>query len=287
MFLFELVQNMEFNNQFIVPWIIFAILAAFLIIVYYGLKVSKVKKTSERYLYLLKIPEKLGAYRLNDKYTYSYSLASKSQFDNVSMDFIVIAVIKENEDLRELYKKCLVNDKKMNEYKQMKLNAPEYHLGKSLDDKIYCQIEKRLCNGISDNGRPTVPSFCFISSYTSPQGRRKYQNTIELTTEEMTIKVAEALLMDDYQYESIKRRKMNRAQFERQKMTPALRYEVLRRDNFRCKICGRSQEDGVKLHVDHILPVSKGGKTEMNNLRTLCEDCNLGKKDKYDPNGIN
>ena len=35
----------------------------------------------------------------------------------------------------------------------------------------------------------------------------------------------------------------------------------------------RRHRDGVRLHVDHIVPVSKGGKTEMHNLQTLCEAC--------------
>lgn len=68
------------------------------------------------------------------------------------------------------------------------------------------------------------------------------------------------------------------AKAERSKMNQSLRYDVLKRDHFRCVICGRSADDGVILHVDHIIPVSKGGKTEIGNLRTLCEDCNLGKK---------
>ena len=70
-------------------------------------------------------------------------------------------------------------------------------------------------------------------------------------------------------------------------MSASLRYDVMKRDHFRCTICGRSADDGVTLHVDHIKPVSKGGKTEMSNLRTLCDYCNLGKSDKYDPNGMN
>lgn len=64
---------------------------------------------------------------------------------------------------------------------------------------------------------------------------------------------------------------------ERKKLTPSMRYDVLNRDGHRCCICGRDASDGVKLHVDHIIPISKGGKTEMSNLRTLCADCNLGK----------
>lgn len=69
---------------------------------------------------------------------------------------------------------------------------------------------------------------------------------------------------------------------ERAKMTPSLRYEILKRDNFHCVLCGRGTEDGVKLEVDHIIPVSKGGKTEPSNLRTLCRDCNRGKSDKLE-----
>jgi len=69
---------------------------------------------------------------------------------------------------------------------------------------------------------------------------------------------------------------------QRRLMSDSLRYEVLRRDGFRCQICGATANDGVKLHVDHIFPVSKGGKTELSNLRTLCERCNMGKRDKIE-----
>lgn len=47
------------------------------------------------------------------------------------------------------------------------------------------------------------------------------------------------------------------------------------------RTCGRGREDGVKLHVDHIVPVSRGGKSVMSNLQTLCEDCNCGKGNRY------
>ena len=59
----------------------------------------------------------------------------------------------------------------------------------------------------------------------------------------------------------------------------SVRYNVLRRDRFICATCGRSPatHQGTVLHVDHIHPESKGGQTVEKNLRTLCEDCNLGK----------
>jgi len=66
---------------------------------------------------------------------------------------------------------------------------------------------------------------------------------------------------------------------DRREIRLAMRYTVLKRDRFRCIVCGRSPAThiGVALHVDHIVPVALGGKTILDNLRALCEDCNLGK----------
>lgn len=62
-----------------------------------------------------------------------------------------------------------------------------------------------------------------------------------------------------------------------------LRFLVMRRDHFRCVVCGRSPatDPSVLLHVDHVLAWSKGGTTELSNLRTLCSHCNLGKSDLH------
>jgi hypothetical protein len=55
-----------------------------------------------------------------------------------------------------------------------------------------------------------------------------------------------------------------------------LRFEILKRDQNRCKNCGRGPDE-VVLNVDHVIPVSLGGKDDPTNLRTLCRDCNSGK----------
>ena len=58
-----------------------------------------------------------------------------------------------------------------------------------------------------------------------------------------------------------------------------LRFQVLKRDNFSCCKCGASpaKDPAVTLHIDHIIPWSKGGQTILENLQTLCSECNLGK----------
>ena len=58
-----------------------------------------------------------------------------------------------------------------------------------------------------------------------------------------------------------------------------LRYKVMMRDNFKCCACGASpaKNPEIELHIDHIIPWSKGGETTIDNLQTLCSKCNLGK----------
>lgn len=60
-----------------------------------------------------------------------------------------------------------------------------------------------------------------------------------------------------------------------------LRLQVLQRDNFKCVYCGASPATNtdIQLHIDHIVPFSKSGKTELCNLQTLCQNCNWGKGD--------
>ena len=60
---------------------------------------------------------------------------------------------------------------------------------------------------------------------------------------------------------------------------PRLRYKVMKRDNWTCVLCGvrRTKDNNVQLHVDHKIPYSKGGRTVLSNLRTLCSTCNLGR----------
>ncbi|MCL2384151.1 MAG: HNH endonuclease [Oscillospiraceae bacterium] len=64
----------------------------------------------------------------------------------------------------------------------------------------------------------------------------------------------------------------------------SLRYKILVRDKFSCKKCGQSpaKNPNVVLHVDHIVPFSKGGDSTENNLEIKCSDCNYGKSNNYD-----
>jgi hypothetical protein len=65
----------------------------------------------------------------------------------------------------------------------------------------------------------------------------------------------------------------------RRTIPKALRFDVFKRDSFKCQYCGSAAPEFV-LHIDHILPRAKGGTNDITNLITSCLACNLGKSDK-------
>lgn len=67
---------------------------------------------------------------------------------------------------------------------------------------------------------------------------------------------------------------------ERGKVSNKLRFKIYERDNHRCRNCGIS-DDYENLEIDHIIPISKGGKSIEENLQTLCKSCNKQKGNTY------
>ena len=89
---------------------------------------------------------------------------------------------------------------------------------------------------------------------------------------------------DDLTYEEVIAGKTRRRPVRQARRKPTLRqrFQVMMRDKFRCRLCGRSPatHPGVVLRIDHIVPWSRGGKTIDSNLQTLCEECNQGKSNR-------
>lgn len=78
---------------------------------------------------------------------------------------------------------------------------------------------------------------------------------------------------------------------KRRSLSQKIRFEVFKRDKFKCTYCGlgptldnndiilqiKEISTDVVLEVDHSLAVANGGDNDMLNLRTSCKKCNLGK----------
>jgi 5-methylcytosine-specific restriction endonuclease McrA len=76
-----------------------------------------------------------------------------------------------------------------------------------------------------------------------------------------------------YRYEpsAVKQRKID-------DFTTEQKEAILKRDGYKCVICGRGRKDGVELHIDHIKPRYLGGKSTIENGQTLCAQHNFIKK---------
>lgn len=66
---------------------------------------------------------------------------------------------------------------------------------------------------------------------------------------------------------------------KRKTITKKTRFEVFKRDGFKCQYCGAMAPD-VPLVIDHIDPISKGGADSIMNYVTACQPCNAGKSDR-------
>lgn len=226
-----------------------------------------------------------GFIPLKPIYTISKTVDSKPRFDKFNFDVeIVHWVLRDTQRFHSIVMKSNSNAALWKEYNaRLSLSresiTPEECKRLSIPCKQAIKLEEKLFNERLFEQPVIDPLFSLKVSYVTPAGRHHYSKQMNYTIPHINF------LINEYQ-ERERKVDLNRA--ERQKMTPSLRYEILKRDKFRCVICGRTAEkDGIKLHVDHIIPISKGGKTEPNNLRTLCDECNLGKSNKYDEQGDN
>lgn len=139
--------------------------------------------------------------------------------------------------------------------------------------KKFKRIENRVFNNLVHKKDDFLITLFLYVYYSSNSGNINDSWHLKYSFDELTIK-----------YNEWKSRNVFKetAKQERKIMNDDIRYNVLKRDNFKCQICGVSSKDGATLHVDHIIPVSKGGKTVMSNLQTLCDRCNIGKSNKTD-----
>lgn len=226
---------------------------------------------------------------LNNKYLFqnykkiykiNHYATSKRSLDNLDFNNIIIYYIDNNIDKFKENLEIIINNKSkytkyLNEYINITKNSYEYDSKKIIGDEFktieeFIKYETKMLKKIKykDNFKIIV-SIC--ANYTSPKGRNSYSRKETYNFDNILCCYEQ---LNNYTQYKIS------AQYQRSIMTDSLRYDILKRDNYRCQICGSTAKEGVKLHVDHIIPVSKGGKTTVDNLQTLCERCNLGKSNK-------
>lgn len=269
-------------------WITLGVIFAMAILLTYVLlrqrNINIVRKHSKRLRELKALNQRTMFYG-GEKKTYEYRQAcnSKRQMDNLEMEEYLIAILDENKgDFTARLYEIQYNRAKYKNYlteSDLICCLPTRHDCKQwkIPFRRFVCLEKRLFKKAL-LPKPTTDISVYLQlSYTSPQGKNHYEKEQTYTCEEL------AYYLDRLEeLKKTRRTRQYQIKIERAKMTDSLRYDILKRDNFRCQLCGSTAQDGVKLHVDHIHPIAKGGKTTPANLRTLCDRCNMGKSDKYE-----
>lgn len=213
------------------------------------------------------------------QYNFDIFLQSKSKFDRYELINLFDDTILRNRELIRVAK-VIEQNRSTYKYYSQKLNCLKSEATQEqvkmlhIPYKKYVQIEETLFE--EQSLKPVLECDIVCTAlYSSPKGRNHYSKEEKYSIDEVPKRYA--LLQQEIAYQSSEEARKKRA---RSQMTDKLRYSILKRDGFKCKICGRTANDGVKLHVDHIIPVSKGGETTPDNLQTLCETCNWGKSDE-------
>lgn len=241
-----------------------------------------IKTLSTKYMGLNRLIEADNVIKdIQETYTINYPLKTKRSLDNADLYEYLVYLANNNKKLIQLYKDLSINATNMSRFLQdvdLIEDTPEEIIKSSgIRKKKFLEIENTLCSSLLDSVRDD----------TSIEIKLYYESPKQVNTYTKTIHADYQALVNAHSESNRREAAKIAAQQERLKLSASLRYQVLQRDQFRCQICGATKEDGVKLHVDHIFPVSKGGKTELSNLRTLCDRCNLGKSDSYNPYDLN
>ncbi len=264
----------------IMLFLCFILLLSYFIYSRYNKLLAKVLKLSMKIRKIEELNKQSKFRSFQSSYTYSLICNSKAQFDRVSLFSVLQNRVKEDEQhFRKLIPLVVLNQKRYSQYSSKFEKILSFEDSEQLftQFKYFRLIEQRECN--ARRIRPAIDiDFKIECLYCSPKGQNYYRNeeTFHLNDIERALKGIE-----NQRTTAITR------EHERSMMTNSLRYDIMKRDNFTCVLCGRSAMDGVKLHIDHIKPIAKDGKTEPANLRTLCDICNSGKSDKFDTDGKN
>jgi len=61
----------------------------------------------------------------------------------------------------------------------------------------------------------------------------------------------------------------------------SLKKRILKRDAYKCRVCGLGKAEGIELHIDHIKAKDHGGQATFENGQTLCSKHNFMKKNLH------
>lgn len=187
------------------------------------------------------------------KYFYPNKSQYKVQIEKLRVLIEELETLKEAQGIIENYKK---------DYQQYIKDVPKFVMDND-EDGFYSRLGLATIN-------ESVLNVEYRFIYTSDGGMAQRSFTVPMNEENIVelINQLESKLSLDVLVKE-----------QRALMTNKLRRYIKERDNYTCCQCGNSiyTEPNLLLEIDHIIPISKGGLTQEDNLQTLCWKCNRKK----------
>lgn len=212
------------------------------------------------------------------KYEFKHSYDSETYYEKVSpLDYLTYELQFCHKDVKENIMKSIDNlcnyDIYMKDIEENSIFDKYDTKVKSIFKKLLRKIEKRKYNEIIL--KPTI-KFEVVVKLTQTKINGEY-----VTSKTRKFDIVEIENLIDRLNDKSNNRFNDEAVWksivsvERARLSNKMRFAIYKRDNNRCIKCGSS----INLEIDHIIPIAKGGKTTMDNLQTLCKDCNKNKSD--------
>jgi 5-methylcytosine-specific restriction endonuclease McrA len=243
---------------------------------------SNIIKNSKKIALINKLNDSTKFHSVSKSIRISKHYDNKSHYNKIEPGYLMSAEIRNNIEKFSSYISKIKENRNnriiyINKIKDIISKPTEFEIEKPkiLQNEYLYRENKLIRKSVLE---PIVQcTFCVYMYYSSSKGQ-------------VNLSKSDCFSFDDLvaSYESVSRTILDKSTYskialvERGEISDSLRYDILNRDNFKCVICGASSREGARLHVDHIIPVSKGGKSSPDNLRTLCERCNIGKSNKLE-----
>mgnify|MGYP002516432288 FL=1 len=228
----------------------------------------------------------LELFKLNKEYRFYNikNLDEKHIYDNQDMfneiscyDYLVYQLQFKQKEAKEQIQLCEYNyslyQKYIKRISDISLLENDYkvEIKKSKKDKLKKYVQKVSANNIA---KPITKfnikvKLAYIQRYYFSKNETFDGNTVLNTIKRLNDKNGN-FYNDRAIWDSI-------CKVERGKVTNKMRFAIYRRDNYQCCYC----HSRVNLEIDHIKPISKGGKSTYDNLQTLCHKCNVEKGNRY------
>jgi hypothetical protein len=228
---------------------------------------------------------------LNNKYAFYESVKSFNEqhtydnehfFNDIScQDYLIYQLQFKQYDIQAEMRNIYGNSRKYSSYckEVSEINKfGEYRKKHKLNKKRLLKLERRIFN--QSILSPVIEFQISVILYCSTLNGRIYNQKGQLFSSAKIMELIKRLNNKNRGFYNDREIWDALCRVERGRVSNKMRFSIYQRDGYRCRMCGRGEREDF-LEIDHIKPVSKGGKSTYDNLQTLCRRCNKNKGSDY------